>query len=158
MKFRLRRNLPAGIPDPGSDPNDHTPDEADDLFAPEFNVSGHGFTGLEVARFVGPVAVPHVLAQANTLANSKRLVIIVHVRDVDNYSALHIGHGTWLDSNYATGHAKGGADAPMFLDWITPGAITNVELDDPLVGWIIPLGDVIDVNNLWLELGAREQP
>ncbi len=156
MKFRLRRNLPAGLPDPGADPNDHTPDQADDLFAPEFAVLGHGFVRWDVVRQTGPNS--HLKAKADSLPNFERLGLVVHVRDVDNYSVLSNCQGVWITAPYATAHGQGADDAPLFLDWITPGNITTTELADPLLGWIKSIGSVIDADNLWIEFKQARQP
>ena len=156
MRFRLRRRLPPGTPDPGADPNDHTPDQADDLFAPEVNVVGHLFAALQVVRQTGPNS--HLRAQADSIANLTRLGLVIHVRDANNYSVLSLRGGIHLDTNYAAAHGKGVDDAPLYLSQTIAGAMTNVKPTDPALGFIQPLGSVIDANNLWWQVDGWEQP
>jgi hypothetical protein len=154
VKFRLRRNLPAGVPDPTADPNDHTPDQADDLFAPEFAVVGHGFSVFDVVRQTGPAA--HLKARANTVANTRRLGLVIHVPDADHYSVLSMRGGIWIPSDYATGHGLGADDAELWLSTSTAGLITTTEPTDQNT-WKLNLGSVIDANNIWWEVGPLEQ-
>lgn len=125
---------------------DLTPDEADDLFAPEFNQNNHGFSVGDILRRSSATA--HAKAQADTVANiGKGLALVIHVEDANNFSVLRTNNSHVVT---IASHGFGAFGTKLFLSRTVAGAITDTEPDP---GWKIYLGYVIDSNNIHWEPG-----
>jgi hypothetical protein len=125
---------------------DLTPAQADDLFAPEFNQATHGFSVGDIIRRSS--ATDHALAQADTTANiGVGLAIVIHVEDVNNFSALRSSNSQAVT---ITGHGLGSFGTKLYLSRTVAGQITATEPDP---GWRVYLGFVIDANTIHWEPG-----
>ena len=126
---------------------DLTPDEADDLFAPEWPQVAHGFVVGDIVR--RSTATDHAKARANTVANiGVGLAIVVHREDADNFSALRASNSHDVT---IPGHGLGPAfGTALYLSRTVAGQITDVEPDP---GWRLYLGYVVDTNTIHWEPG-----
>ncbi len=126
--------------------SDLTPTEADELFAPPFTQSSHGFVVGDVVRRSSATA--HAKAQADTDANiGVGISLVVYVPDSNTYSVLRAAnsHAVTL-----TTHGFGAFGVKLYLSRTVAGAITATEPDP---GWRIYLGFIIDANNIHWEPG-----
>jgi hypothetical protein len=120
--------------------NDLEVDEADDLFAPEFNETTHGFAVGDVLKRSSASA--HAKAQADSAANAKPgISVVVDVEDANWFSAYPGRHAVTI-----TAHGYGAFGTELWLDQSTAGAMTTTK---PTSGVRLFLGWVIDTNTIF---------
>ncbi len=120
--------------------SDLTPDEADDLFAPEFTQAIHGFV-------VGDILYRSSLTDhAKAVATARATLavgIVIDQPDVNTFSILY-GSGYRLSIG---AHGLGSFGQELWLDQSIAGSFLTTE---PISGWYQYLGTVLDSTDiLW---------
>jgi len=120
--------------------SDLTPQEADDLFSPEFTQMAHGFVVGDVLRRSSAIA--HAKAQADSEANLGVGLSLVVAKTTNDLTVLRAGNSHTVT---LTAHGLGAFGVALWLSQGTAGLITSTEPVDGLKWY---LGYVIDTNTI----------
>jgi hypothetical protein len=133
--LELRRMRAAGAA------NDLEPADADDLFAPEYTQTTHGFVVGDVVYRSS--ATDHAKAIA-TARSTLACGIVIDQPDANTFSAF-CGSGKQIN---IPSHGLGAFGAELWLSQGSAGTMTTTE---PSAGWYQYVGFVIDANNIFWE-------